>query len=447
MRPGALSIVLHTHMPYVEGFGTWPFGEEWLWEAIATSYLPLLDVLDAHPGQVTLSVTPVLADQLVAPGAMDRFESFMAQVRPASHALDVAAAQDPAVAAELERGAAAYAHALERFRRRGRTLLGGLADHASWTSAATHAVLPLLATDAGVRLQLETGIAAHRARFGAWGGGLWLPECAHAGWLDEGLAQAGVHATVVDWTDVLGPGAQAPRRSPAGVTLAPLDREVVELVWSAGGYPSHGDYRDTHRLTERRHGAWAVDGTPYDAERGAARARAHAGDFTERVAERIARGGLCVFAVDTELLGHWWHEGVAWLEAVLAACAERGVPVLPLEAAAAELPAEPAPDAPPTSWGDGRDLRTWSGPAAGGLAWRQRAAELRTLAARPGERALRELLALQSSDWAFLVSHGTAGRYPAERAAAHEAALADALEHGGEPALRSLAPHLAGAAF
>ena len=34
--PGRLSVVLHTHMPYVEGFGTWPFGEEWLWEAIAT---------------------------------------------------------------------------------------------------------------------------------------------------------------------------------------------------------------------------------------------------------------------------------------------------------------------------------------------------------------------------------------------------------------------------
>ena len=46
---GRLSIVLHTHMPYVEGFGTWPFGEEWLWEAMATSYLPLLDVLDAAP--------------------------------------------------------------------------------------------------------------------------------------------------------------------------------------------------------------------------------------------------------------------------------------------------------------------------------------------------------------------------------------------------------------
>ena len=28
-------------MPYVEGFDTWPFGEEWLWEALATVYLPL----------------------------------------------------------------------------------------------------------------------------------------------------------------------------------------------------------------------------------------------------------------------------------------------------------------------------------------------------------------------------------------------------------------------
>ena len=43
---GDLAIVLHSHMPYVEGFGTWPFGEEWLFEAMATSYLPVLDVLE-----------------------------------------------------------------------------------------------------------------------------------------------------------------------------------------------------------------------------------------------------------------------------------------------------------------------------------------------------------------------------------------------------------------
>src|SRR5829696_1496913 len=99
-----LSIVLHTHMPYVEGFGTWPFGEEWLWEAIATSYLPLLDVLDSHPGEVTLSITPVLADQLEAPGAIERCLTFLREIRPASHALD--RRDEPSVA--LEYSAARY---------------------------------------------------------------------------------------------------------------------------------------------------------------------------------------------------------------------------------------------------------------------------------------------------------------------------------------------------
>ena len=47
-RRGELALVLHTHMPYVEGYGTWPFGEEWLWEAIATCYLPLLDAARAR---------------------------------------------------------------------------------------------------------------------------------------------------------------------------------------------------------------------------------------------------------------------------------------------------------------------------------------------------------------------------------------------------------------
>jgi 1,4-alpha-glucan branching enzyme len=58
---------------------------------------------------------------------------------------------------------------------------------------------------------------------------------------------------------------------------------------------------------------------------------------------------------------------------------------------------------------------------------------------------LRELLALQSSDWAFLAAHGTAGAYPMERAAGHEAALEAALRDGAAaaPAVRNLAPYLA----
>ncbi len=429
-----LSLVLHTHMPYVEGFGTWPFGEEWLWEAIATSYLPLLDVLDDHPGRVTLSLTPVLCDQLEAPGALERCLTFLREIRPASHALDLEDADAP-VAAALERSAAMYSAAADALERRG-DLLAAFAPHVSWTSAATHAILPLLVTGTGVRLQLRTGIAAHRARFGEWDGGLWLPECAHAPWLDDILEEAGVRVTCVDWTGVLGPGPHAPRRTAAGVVLAPLDREAMDLVWHSDGYPSKAPYLDTHRLTERRHRAWSVGGEPYDPARAAEQVTADAADFVERVAER---GGPSVVALDTELLGHFWPEGVDWLRAVLEACERRGLELGPPgEGAVADAPAAPA-----TSWGEGRDLRTWSWPAAGGLAWTARAAELQAFSGRrrPSDRALRELLALQSSDWAFLVSAGTAGTYPAERAEGHRAALEAALADPDMPArLRNLAP-------
>ena len=229
-----------------------------------------------------------------------------------------------------------------------------------------------------------------------------------------------------------------PLRSPAGPLLVPLDRPALELVWSRGGYPARGAYRDTHRLTERRHQAWAVDGTAYDPERAAAQARADAAEF---VAAVRSRPGLCCVAWDTELLGLHWHEGARFLAAVLEEAEAAGLRIAPLDELAAEPEAAPAAIGAVTSWGAPRTLDTWSAPRAGGLAWRQRRAELRTL---PGgsPRALRELLALQSSDWAFLIAHGTAGDYPLERAAGHEAALARAA--GLPAALRNLAPHLKG---
>ena len=415
-----LSILLHTHMPYVEGFGTWPFGEEWLWEAIATSYLPLLDVLDEHPGRVTVSLTPVLADQFEAPGAIERCLAFLREVRPVSHALDDGVApREP-----LAYSAARYADAADALERRG-NLLEAFAPHVSWTSAATHAVLPLLGTDAGIRLQVETGVEAFRHRFGGWGGGFWLPECAHAPWLDRLLEEAGVHVTCVDWSDVLDD--TRPRRSAAGIVLLPLDRAAIDRVWALDGYPSRAAYRDTHRLTPRAHQAWANDGEPYDPGRGLEQADNDAREFLASLNDDA------VVAFDTELLGHHWHEGVAWLRAVIEHADAAGVELAP-PPADAELE---APQTPPTSWGKGRDLRTWS---LGELAWRQRRAEL---TAQPADRTLRELLALQSSDWAFLIDAGTAGDYPRERFDGH---LHD-FQQESAPELRNLAPYLARWAF
>ena len=231
-------------MPYVEGFGTWPFGEEWLWEAIATSYLPLLDVLGRAP--ITLSLTPVLCDQLEAPGVAERCLAFLREIRPESHWRDIVLMRERGadlLVAELERSAAEYAAAADRLERLPGGLLEALAPHVTWTSAATHAVLPLLASDAGAALQVQTGVASHRRRFGDWAGGFWLPECAHAPWLDQTLEEAGVRSTCVELTDTFGLGDPAhlhPIATDEGPVLWPLDRQIVSLVWGDAGLPVRG---------------------------------------------------------------------------------------------------------------------------------------------------------------------------------------------------------------
>jgi 1,4-alpha-glucan branching enzyme len=477
VRDGELALVLHTHMPYVEGYGTWPFGEEWLWEAIATSYLPLLDVLDraaardpAGRAPLTLSLTPVLCDQLQAPGVPQRLATFLRDVRRTTHATDVAGCREAGredYATELERAAGDYERALERVEQLGGDLLGAFAPHASWTSSATHAVLPLLATDVGVRLQVERGIASHRQRFGAWAGGFWLPECAHAPWLHPLLEEAGVHATCVELTGVLGHGAPAqlqPLATNDGPLLVPIDRALIDRVWSDDGYPAHPAYRDYHAFTVHHHRVWRNDHATYDHAAALAQAHAHAADFVARALERLRAGAaalgrpaLAVCALDTELLGHWWYEGIAWLEAVIEEAARQGLALARLDDALARC--EPAPlaaalaggghraggaapapspappgELPTTSWGTGRDLSTWDGPQVAELAWRARDAELRTLVGRdgrpPSPRALRELLLLQASDWAFQVTRELAGSYPRDRAAGHVAALEAALASG-----------------
>jgi len=495
-RDGALAIVLHTHMPYVEGFGTWPFGEEWLWEAMASCYLPLLDLLDARNPPLTLSVTPVLADQLSARGIAERFERFIDQTRRFTHAEDAAglrAGGHSGLADELERAwRDDYERAAERMRARGADVLGAFARYVSWTSSATHAVLPLLASDAGVRMQVQTGIASYMDRFageaaaggdashgegparsktgrGDWCGGFWLPECAHAPHLEPILAAAGVRSTCVELTGRFGLGAREhlrPLVCDSGVVLWPIDRETVSLVWSDRGYPADGVYRDYHRHTIHHHNPWRNDGEAYDHELAVAAAREHAADFVTRVRARVQHdgdgmpgGGLAVCALDTELLGHWWYEGLVWLEAVIEESARQGLELVRLDdaldryepAPLVDTPVSPAdPSASPegsaswgvSSWGANGDLSTWSGPAVAEMAFATRAAELQTLAAartgRAGAAAVRELLALQASDWAFMVSRGLAVPYAHERFDGHRGALTRALDDGPEASVDGL---------
>jgi 1,4-alpha-glucan branching enzyme len=447
---GALAMVLHTHMPYVEGFGTWPFGEEWLWEAITTSYLPLLDLLEAG-AQLTLSLTPVLCDQLEGDGVGERYIAFLNEVRRHTHHEDargLRAGGHDGLAEELLRSWGDYERALERWAELDGDLLGALAPYAQWTSSATHAVLPLLATDACLGMQVLAGVESHRARFGpAWRGGFWLPECAHAPWIEPTLVDAGVHATCIELAGA--PGLEDPRHlqpliSDAGLRLVPIDRATISLVWSERGYPAHGDYRDYHHHTVHHHNPWANSGEAYDHSRALALVRAHAEDFVTRTRARIERlgaglpgRGLLVCALDTELLGHWWYEGVAWLAAVVEECARQGLELVRLDDALERL--QPVPDPGiwqdpehVSTWGEQGNLSTWSAPAVADIAFATRAAELATVRAgtRAGPAALRQLLALQASDWAFMVSRGVAVPYAQQRFEEHRRGLYDALSKG-----------------
>ena len=474
---GELAIVLHSHMPYVEGFGTWPFGEEWLWEALAGVYLPMLRALRGAP--VTLGLTPVLCDQLetLRGEAGDRFLTFMRTVRADIHEEDSRGLEEHGqseLAAEVRRAAGDYDSAAYTFERLHRDLLGELRELRQrgvelWTGAATHAVLPLVATDAGLRLQVGGGIASHERRFETWSGGFWLPECAYRTGLERDLVEHGVRCFCVDQTDALGLGSLdqlEPIATEAGPVAVPIDWELIRLVWDGeNSYPADPAYRDYWGRTIHDLKPWNVGGKPYRHYEALKRARSHARDFVERACARLdayraerGRPGLCCFALDTELLGHWWYEGLDWLRAVIDEADRQGVPMMRAHDAV-ESVAPVERELVASTWGRPKDMTTWDSPLVADFAWTARAAELRTVrefAAHGNgnghgpayERAARELLALQASDWAFQVTNDMAGDYPSRRVAAHaealDAALAALTDSAPvpDPGVRNLAPNL-----
>jgi 1,4-alpha-glucan branching enzyme len=383
-------------------------------------------------------------------------------VRAPIHDEDAAGLDDAGeheLAAEVRRAAGDYTQAERRFEERGRDLVsafGALHGVELWTSAATHGLLPLMATDAGLRLQVATGIASHTQRLGDWSGGFWLPECAYGPGLERELADHGVRAMCVDQTRVPGFDHLTPVATEAGPVAVPVDWDTVQLVWSdESGYPANAGYRNYWGRTIHDLKPWSNAGQPYDSDEALALAREHARDFVRRAGDRLAGGGLLCCALDTELLGHWWYEGLAWLEAVFAEAEAQGVRLVTVsEGVELVEPVQRSLEA--SSWGHGKDFTTWDAPAVAELAFDARDAELRTVAAvaRHGaphaalERAARELLALQSSDWTFMVTRDLAADYPVERMRLHGAALDAALAAltdsaaAPDPSLRGLAPHL-----
>ncbi len=190
---GAFTFVLHSHLPYARQSGMWPHGEEWIHEAIAETYVPLLNALydleeEGVPFALTVGITPILAEQLADPLIVDHFIHYAAE-RAAWAATDVDRFEQTGDAAMRDLARFYhhwYARALTSFRDRFRSDLIGafrrLQDEGRVevaTCAATHGYLPLLSRDSSIHGQVRTGVDAYRRRFGRAPKAIWLPECAY----------------------------------------------------------------------------------------------------------------------------------------------------------------------------------------------------------------------------------------------------------------------------
>jgi 1,4-alpha-glucan branching enzyme len=491
--PTTLVLVLHGHIPDVLGHGTWPHGANWLYEATAETYLPFLIAVErlllaGVPVRATVGMTPVLSEQLADPRFAPGFEAYLAQ-RARSAGEDearFASAGDGAAASVARFWTAFYGSLRADFARRGGGLIPSfrrLAERGALemiASAATHGFLPLLPNDRAIDRQLDAGLAAHRRHFGRDARGIWLPECAYrpgGRWispadghvenrsgLEEFLAARGLSYFFVETHLVTG-GRHVPAyggavdlperggtpysihavRAARGARVGVFARDPLssQQVWSGKvGYPGDGRYLEFHKKrAPSGHRYWRVtdsrldlpDKLPYERDAVAGAIASHAAHFVGLLESAPAPPGggapVVVAMFDFELFGHWWFEGVDFLEAVFRQlAASEGVAPRTASEALAAVPSPAVLDLPPGTWGRGGDFQVWWNEHTVGY-WREVDVVERALEAFEERRdaippelfaALeRQALLLQSSDWPFLIDNEVSRDYADSRIKEH----------------------------
>ena len=368
MEYGLLAIVLHAHLPFVR-HPEYPdfLEEEWLFEAISETYLPLLNVLegcllDGVRARMTLGLTPPLCEMLADPLLQDRYlrhvgrlielcEKEVERTRPVQ-------AMNETARMYLKHFSASRDQFENRY---GRNLINGfraLQEAGAIeiiTSGATHGFLPLMTRPESRRAQIEVGRNNYVKHFGRAPRGIWLPECAYDTGIDHLLKGAGIKFFITDAHAIMfgNPqpkrGIYAPVITPAGVAAFARDVETSEQVWSAEiGYPGDPDYREFYRDlgfdadyeyikpylhndgVRRNLGIkyYRVTGKvdlglkqPYVPQWAAGKAASHAGHFllnrqaqARHLNHALGRKPMIVSPYDAELFGHWWFEGPQFLK-------------------------------------------------------------------------------------------------------------------------------------
>jgi len=364
---GCLALVLHAHLPYVRHQEHEQFLEEnWLFEAITETYIPLFLVLerlleDGIDFRLTFSLTPTLASMLLDPLLQQRYlkklektielaekEAERTVDAPQFHPLALMYRQllHEVYDAFLNRYKKNLVNGFRRFQQAGKVEV--------IASAATHGYLPLLSVnESAVRAQIGVGVRHYEEIFGQSPRGFWLPECGYYPGLDQLLAQRGIRHTILETHGITRAdqrpryGVFAPLLCPSGLAAFGRDPDSSRQVWSATvGYPGDFDYREFYRdighdldlsyvapyihpdgiRTDTGIKYYRITGAgdhkePYVPEWAERKAARHAEHFlSERIrqvreaAPGMDRPPLIVAPYDAELFGHWWFEGPRWLD-------------------------------------------------------------------------------------------------------------------------------------
>jgi 1,4-alpha-glucan branching enzyme len=363
-----MALVLHAHLPYIRHPEYEDFLEEdWLFEAITETYVPLLQAFERLDGEgvpyrLTMTVTPPLASMLADDLLVSRYRRHMDKLKE----LIAREATDNPEDGPVGKSARFYRSWLENTSRYvderwGGNLRDALRDaqdrgHVELvTCNATHGLLPTMSSEHSRAAQVRVGTESYRRAFGRDPRGIWLAECGWQPGLDQLLAESGIEYFFTDSHAVLlgdprpALGLYAPTCTPSGVHAFPRDVDSSKQVWSSKeGYPGDEWYREFYRdlgydadydyirpylhqdgvrrgvgvKYYRVTGEVALHEKAYwDVDRARQRAEEHAGNFLHNrqaqvrwLAGSMDRPPLIVSPYDAELYGHWWFEGPWFLE-------------------------------------------------------------------------------------------------------------------------------------
>src|SRR5438552_3935319 len=361
-----LALILHAHLPFVRHPEHEHFLEEnWLYEAITETYLPLIQMMDGWlrdgmETRLTMTLSPPLCAMLLDPLLQDRY------LRHLEGLLDLIEKEvlrthwdktfHPLALMYQQRF-----HALrDTYFAYGRNIVGAFRKFQEAgrleiiTCAATHALLPLLANhQPSIRAQILVARDHYQQCFGIEPRGIWLPECAYVDGVEEVLQEANIRWFIIDTHGLLHArprpryGVFAPIFTPNGIAAFGRDLESARQVWSKHeGYPGDHRYRDFYRdigfdldydyvkpymLGSGRRSFTgikyhSITGSEelkqvYDRQAALRVAADHAQHFLNKrvkqahhLAGILNRAPIRVSPYDAELFGHWWYEGPEFLD-------------------------------------------------------------------------------------------------------------------------------------